>query len=611
MSRVGASFIVGPTAKPIPSHAGVICLLLLVMGIIWQCLTPSFQAPDEFDHVKRAYMLSQGQILLNTKDGQPSGGEVDVGLTRYMNHFTPMAGKYQVKITGEVLKAARAERWVGQTERATQPGTGYYLPVLYAPQALGLWIGKAVDLSVNQSYHLARLLTLLSCIGLLYWAFSLFPPPPLVLALLFLPMSSFLLGFAVLDGMSMSMAILSFSAFWRIIALKDDRRSVAVIMLVSLGLFAACRANTLPFLLLPFVAAWYRRDKRLAAGAAILAVLVLFWTIVMIKMTVYPPGARHIDHLARLNSYLFNPIKFGGMLHATLTSPGVANYYATSFIGNLGWLDAPLGATHYLVFATLLFACGATSVAWTEFVGTAMARWAMILALVVAILLTYLAMLVQWTIDDTGIIQGVQGRYFQIPAIALAFAIGANAHPLASPLEWISRAMVLFMALFTSFAVSTVLSVRYFMTDGQAPEAVAAQPSLQLTPSIVLAGDRKVSLRFPEQQLQHPEPIAELKLLLGTYARRNEGQAELRLWSQDGDTFKTTFNLADLVDNAYLSIDLDNKPYIGGELRATRGEGISVWEVRQADGDLQGTCVVLVPKQGTAARPLEACPLPQ
>jgi len=611
VSRVGASFIAGPAGKPIASFAGVTCLLLLVMGIIWQCLTPSFQAPDEFDHVKRAYMLAQGQILLNTKDGQPSGGEVDVGLTRYMNHFTPMAGKYQVKITGEVLKAARAERWVGETERATQPGTGYYLPVLYVPQAVGLWIGQAIDLSVDQSYRLARLLTLLSCVGLLYWAFRLFPPPPLVLALLLLPMSSFLLGFAVLDGMSMSMAILSFSAFWRIITLQDDSRSTAIIMLVSLGLFAACRANTLPFLLLPFVAAWYRRDKRLAIGAAILTVLVLLWTIVTIKITVYPPGARDIDHLARLTSYLFNPLKFGSMLHATLTSPGVANYYATSFIGNLGWLDAPLGPIHYLVFAALLFACCATSVAWTEFAGTVLARWAMVLALIVAILLTYLAMLVQWTIDDTGIIQGVQGRYFQIPAIALAFAIGANARPLASPLAWVSRGLVLFMALATSFAVSTALSVRYLMTEGQAQEAVAAVPSLQLSPSVVLAGDRKVSLRFPEEQLQRPEPIASLKLLLGTYARRNEGQAELRLWSKDGDTFKAMFNLADLVDNGYLSIDLDNKPYIGGELRATRGEGISVWEVRQADGDLQGTCVVLVPTQGAAARPLESCPLPQ
>jgi len=607
MSRVGASFISGAAAKPMTSFAGVSCLLLLVLGIIWQSLTPSFQAPDEFDHVKRAYMLSQGQVLLNAPSGQPSGGEVDVGLTRYMNHFTPMAGKHQVKITGEILMAARSERWGGETERVTQPGTGYYLPVLYVPQAVGLWIGKTVDLSVDQSYRLARLLALFSCVGLLYWSFRLFPPPPLVLALLLLPMSSFLLGFAVLDGMSMSMAVLAFSAFWRIVGLQDDRRSTAMIMLVSLGLFAACRANTLPFLLLPFVAAWYRRDKRLAIGAAILTALVLLWTIVMIKTTVYPPGARDIDHLARLTSYLFDPLKFGSMMHSTLTSPGVAEYYYNSFIGVMGWLDAPLGARHYAVFAFLLVACGASSVAWTEFAGTGLARWSMVVALVAAILLTYLAMLVQWTIGDTGIIQGVQGRYFQIPAIALAFAIGANPRPLASPLAWASQGVVLCMGLATAFAVSTVLSTRYFMVDGQA----SAQNGLQLAPSPVLAGERKIALRFPEQQLTNPEPIAGLKLLVGTYARRNEGKAELRLWSQQGDTFATTFSLAELTDNGYLSIDLDDKPYIGGELRAVAGEGISLWEVRQPDGDLQGTCIVLVPTQGTAARPPESCPLPQ
>lgn len=607
MSRVGASFISGAPAKPMANYAGVACLLLLLLGIIWQSLTPSFQAPDEFDHVKRAYMLGQGQILLDASNGQPSGGDVDVGLTRYMNHFTPMAGKHNVKLTAETLAKARSERWVGETERVTQPGTGYYLPMMYAPQAFGLWVGKAIDLSVDQSYRLARLFALLSCVGLLYWGFRLFPPPPLVLALLLLPMSSFLLGFAVLDGISMSMAVLAFSAFWRIVALHDERRFTALVMLISLGLFAACRANTLPFLLLPFVAAWYKRDKRLVIGAAILTGLVLLWTIVTIKTTVYPPGARNIDHLARLTSYLLSPQKFIGMLHSTLTSPGVAEYYYNSFIGVLGWLDAPLGQRHYMLFAFLLLACGATSVAWTEFAGTGLARWSMVLSLVVAILLTYLAMLVQWTIDDTGIIQGVQGRYFQIPAIALAFAIGAKPRPLSSPLAWASHGLALCMGLATAFSVSTVLSMRYFMVDGQP----AAVDGLVLTPSPVLAGERSIALRFPEQQLAQPEPISGLKILMGTYARRNEGKAELRLWSKQGDTFTMTFNLADLVDNGYLSLDLDNKPYIGGELRALAGEGVSVWEVRQADGDLQGTCVVLVPTRGSASRPLESCPMPQ
>lgn len=607
MSRVGASIVSSANSgKPLASYAGAVCFLLLMFGIIWQGLTPSFQAPDEFDHVKRAYMLGNGQVLLDASDGQPSGGVVDTGLIQYMDHFTAMAGKADVKLDPDNLASARTVKWSGENQRVTQPGTAYYLPALYVPQAIGLWLGKATDMTVDRSYRLARLLTLFVSVALLYWAFRLFPPPALVLALLLLPMSTFLFSFAVLDGMSASAAVLAFSAFWRIVSLHDRRPAIMMIMLVALGLLTACRANTLPFLLIPFIAAWYQRDKRLLIGAAIMVMTVLAWTVITIKTTVYPPGPRDIDHMTRLTGYLFNPLDFIGLIHATLTSPGVAQYYAQSFLGVLGWLDAPLGPLHYLIFVLLLLASFVCSISWNHFTGTGLARWSFVIALFCTILLTFLAMLVQWTIGDSPIIQGVQGRYFLIPAIAFAYAIGADPQPLASPMSMGGRMFVFVAAMATAFSVPSVLAVRYYLTP-----ATASAPSVKLEPSPVLTREHAVPLRFPEEQSSQPKALAEIKLLVGTYMRQNAGQAELRLWSPDGDTFSAIFDLADLVDNGYRSFPLDGKAYTSGEIRSkSQGEGISVWEVRQSDGDLEGSCVILVPSAGEATRPLDVCPLP-
>ena len=55
-------------------------LLLLVQAMSY--LIPPFQSPDEFNHLKRAYLLSKGDIFLKSKD-HPTGGNSDPGLLDY------------------------------------------------------------------------------------------------------------------------------------------------------------------------------------------------------------------------------------------------------------------------------------------------------------------------------------------------------------------------------------------------------------------------------------------------------------------------------------------------------------------------------------------------
>src|SRR5690349_6541565 len=60
-------------------QALLLIVSLFVLARLFGSLVPPLQSPDEFNHLKRAYLLSQGEILATTV-GDVTGGNVDTGL---------------------------------------------------------------------------------------------------------------------------------------------------------------------------------------------------------------------------------------------------------------------------------------------------------------------------------------------------------------------------------------------------------------------------------------------------------------------------------------------------------------------------------------------------
>lgn len=262
----------------------------MLLSIVLSALTPSFQTPDELDHVKRAYLLSKGQLLLHARDGNPSGGEVDTGLLSYMQQFTQLVGKRAQKLTAEELARSESIAWSGETVYQAPSGTAYYFPAVYLPQATGLAAGRVLGWTVADSYRLARYLSLAAAIALLALAFRIFAPPAGALALLVLPMTLFQFGGAVLDPVATGLTFVAVAAFMRLAV--DGRQANARIFIALVAatlLVCASRAHMLPMLALPFAAAWFARCGRRFWIALALAVFVLGWTAVTIKTTVYAP----------------------------------------------------------------------------------------------------------------------------------------------------------------------------------------------------------------------------------------------------------------------------------------------------------------------------------
>ncbi len=150
-------------------------LLILSVGLIFSVLIPPFQSPDEMDHIKRAYLLSKGVIILDTQKGTDSGGMIDSGLASYFNAHLPLIGNPVRKWSAEEAEFARNIRWTGSKEFSYAPGAAYYFPVIYAPQALGFMVGEQMGLTNHVSYLLARFLVLVSIAVILIAAFRIYP----------------------------------------------------------------------------------------------------------------------------------------------------------------------------------------------------------------------------------------------------------------------------------------------------------------------------------------------------------------------------------------------------------------------------------------------------
>jgi len=214
-------------------------LLLFATCNFLSSLIPPFQSPDEFEHITRAYLFGKGVIVLDTPKNETSGGMIDSGLARYMDAFSALPFHPERKISVAELDAAKKIKWSGTKEFKRAPGMAFYFPAIYSVHALALGIGEHLDLSVDGSYKLTRLMILLAVCCLLYGSFRLYPPSYLVLALLLIPMSLFQFSSASLDGIATALSIFIVSAFLRIATDKEHSAVWIFYVLVVVWLIVA------------------------------------------------------------------------------------------------------------------------------------------------------------------------------------------------------------------------------------------------------------------------------------------------------------------------------------------------------------------------------------
>lgn len=431
------------------------------------------QSPDEFDHLERAYLLSRGVITVKAPPGMSSGGMIDTGLLRYFNIFHALIFKPDRKLSMGENERAKTIRWSGVEKFNPAPSSSYYSPLIYLPQAAGLFVGQTAGLSVDFSYRLARLLNLLAVSLLIFLAFNIYRPNPLVIAVLILPMSLFQISSATIDGTSMALTVLSLACFMRILQDKEQSKpGLFYALALAVIIITTGRVYLLPMVALVFLAAYYLQNKKYYYLSALALALILAWFVIALNTAVDKRVEVGASPLGAALLYLQHPGVLIKAVTSTIFNQEMLKSYTCSFIGVLGWLDTLFYAWQYAVFTVALPLVALFTFSRQGLRNEWLPRLGIFICLVVTILLMFLSLLITWNVYPAKIIQGVQGRYFLIPAIMLAYALAGSAPAFGGAWRKVALALVLIMGLLTLIGMPRLLLKRYYLS-APSPQAVS------------------------------------------------------------------------------------------------------------------------------------------
>lgn len=421
----------------LPMRMGLF-FLALVLALVMARLIPAFQSPDEIMHLHRADMIAHGQLFLEkpAPDAKGyTGGYSDLNLIRFAAWMSKIAGVNKADLSPTwLMEQASRYPWAHSKDFVNAVGTAYYLPLIYLPHAAGLAVSRHLDWSMRASYDFTRAIVTLTVLALLAWAWALLPPNLLVRALVLMPMSAFQILSPTIDGLCIAMALvlggLVIAQYQQQGQRLPLRRWRVVAIYALTFVLVTSRTNLLPLLAIPLLLLCQRCSWPRLAAFVVLCAASLGWTLFVLLTTMETRIERSHSTLQILQIYLDDPLYFLGLVGSTLAHRDKGPFLAYSFVGILGWLDTSIPKSAMraiwvvLVGAALLAAAQARR---EERQHTALRALLMACA-VASTLLAFFAIAVTWNDYPVAVISGVQGRYFIIPALLFALAIGPMAH---------------------------------------------------------------------------------------------------------------------------------------------------------------------------------------
>ena len=568
--------------------AGIFC-----MGIFLSPLIPPFQSPDETDHIKRAFLLSQGQILTVAPPNNPSGGEISAGLIAYMDQFNKLPFYSNRKIDLEAQYKSTQIEWGDRKVFSPTNGISFYFPLIYAPHAIALWSGKTLGLSVSYTYQFTRFICLITSCLLLVAAFSYWTPSLLTGALLILPMSLFQFASASIDGVSTALAILSISIFLNIAHEKKASSSSSIFLLtISLFVISSCRLQMLPCISFLFALYFYKKDRRYLLAGCIALLFSLLWIAYATKTTVDFRVVRALSTPKILEFYIQNPLELLGVFTRTLSNTELIKSYFTSFIGVLGWLETSFPKFVYAIFGALLALITLTTTTKPLKKIPSSENFVLVACALVSIGIIFLALLFTWTDHPASMIMGVQGRYFLVPAILVSYAISSSPKQAVATFNISGIILISSLFLFSGFETNKLLVQRYFT---QQSIAQTKYQKIVVSPS---GSQNSIAIKMSPFQNASGGSLRGLSIWLSPSEPLPLFKGKLIMQTNNGATVEKDFDNKMIAKEGWVYFSLPKNHYISGVLSFNQNPHLTSTLIRNAIGQ-EMSCLIYEYDDGT------------
>jgi len=382
----------------------------IFFGLGFAIITPPLSTPDEHNHFLRAYQISEGGFL-PSKAKTGTGGNEPLSILTLAQRIKPFTLE-KVGTLDDIHLNTRQRNFY------RFENTALYSPVAYAPQAIGIFVGRVFDAPPIYLTYLARICNVLAYTGIIYVAIRMLPFGKwagVVIGLL--PMHVLLSGTTSADPFSAALAFLVIASVLRLRTYTRTMTSRELWLLFGLTLLVAFAK--LPYVL--FLGAYLfiparvmggttKRWLGLLAGLYIMAIGAAGVWLSLAKGESSPYGPAFVDNAKQTAFMINHPVAFGKVLVRTYLSDFSATFYK-QYVASIGLLQTwpPLWATYlYTVFLALtLYPIRAVAGTLKKY-----EKWLLLAIGIACFLATSVVLYVTWTRPGAPLIDGVQMRYF-------------------------------------------------------------------------------------------------------------------------------------------------------------------------------------------------------
>jgi len=446
-----AAFPAGASAAPWLSWLYLIYALPMI--IFLAVTMPPFQVTDEYAHALRADQVSRGTWL-----SPRLGSYVDGALRTFGRVYEDMRFHYEVKHTAEMARAAAALTWEMPDQDENFQNTAQYGPLLYLPQAAGIWIGRLAGLNPVRTLLVARLVNALSSTLIAFLAIRLcYRGLALLFTTLLLPMTVSQFASVSQDALIISLSLLVIALASRVVAQGRPAKIWEFALFVAV-VVATTLARPSQFALAPLGALLFKASDQTWRPKAILAalgsILIILWLVLLPKLMPAEPTGASVS--GQLNAIIRQPLLLPYVLYNTFREN--AFWLFETLVGRLGWLDTPL--PHWYTWtAAVALAC-----AWLA--PGNRPPWVVpasvgLLTFVAILLNSAAALYASWTPIGKMTIDGVQGRYI-LPLLPLLGFLTPAYEPRMASLISPSWILVVAFPLASMAVLPDAIMTRYY-----------------------------------------------------------------------------------------------------------------------------------------------------